>query len=412
MLSHPAPRPARGSVADGYQPIADAFAAQLLDGSEVGAALSVYRHGEQVVDLHGGLADVATARRWERDTRIVVFSVTKGFAAMALHLLADRGRLEWDAPVATYWPRFAVAGKERMTVRQLVNHVGGLPYLDAPITLAQCTRDTDRELVERAITAQRPAWTPGSAQGYHALTFGLYVRALFEHIAKEPLGEVLRRELFVPLGSDARLGTPASEDARIATLYPPEVGERVAGMARAVVTQPRGTEANVLRGLLERASISRRAFLSPRPGTGGLSEYNRPPARRAALAWASATASADGVARSYLPFAGRGAHDGRTYLSESTLTPVYERQGWSERDLVLGKPLGWSQGFLKEEAHVFSPTRESFGHAGMGGALGWADPVEGIAFGYVMNKMDWRVRSPRALALCRALYSCEPLRDT
>jgi CubicO group peptidase (beta-lactamase class C family) len=101
---------------------------------------------------------------------------------------------------------------------------------------------------------------------------------------------------------------------------------------------------------------------------------------------------------------------GRTYLRAATLSPVHERQSWSERDLVLQKPIGWSQGFLKEETHLFSPHRESFGHAGMGGALGWCDPVSETTFGYVMNRLDWRVRSPRAIALCRALYDCEPLR--
>jgi len=111
-----------------------------------------------------------------------------------------------------------------------------------------------------------------------------------------------------------------------------------------------------------------------------------------------------------LSFAGGGEHAGRRYLREATIAPVYPRQGWAERDRVIQKPMGWAQGFLKEERHLFSPNPESFGHAGMGGALGWADPIDGLAFGYVMNKMDWRVRSPRCVALCRALYECEPVR--
>jgi CubicO group peptidase (beta-lactamase class C family) len=116
------------------------------------------------------------------------------------------------------------------------------------------------------------------------------------------------------------------------------------------------------------------------------------------------------VARAYLPFASGGAHGGRRYLRAETLFGAHARQGWSEHDEVLQKPVGWSHGFLKEERHMFSPTPESFGHAGMGGALGWADPVHELAIGYVMNRMDFRIRSPRALALCRTLYECEPLR--
>jgi CubicO group peptidase (beta-lactamase class C family) len=137
--------------------------------------------------------------------------------------------------------------------------------------------------------------------------------------------------------------------------------------------------------------------------------YNQAPAIRAELAWGGATGSARGVARAYLPFASGGTHEGRSYLKSDTLAPVYARQGWSERDRVLCKPLGWSNGFLKEERHIFSPNPESFGHAGMGGALGWADPVEELAIGYVMNRMDWRVRSKRTLELTRALYDCEAL---
>lgn len=409
--ANPAPPPARGSVADGYGPVARVFARQIEEGMEVGAGLAIYRRGERVVDLWGGLADRDTSRPWERDTRIVLFSVTKGFTAMALHLLADRGRLEWDAPVTTYWPSFGQAGKEAITVRQLVNHESGLACLDTPLTLEQCVDPTAAATVKRALESQRPVWTPGTDQGYHALTFGLYARELFERVAGEPLGAFLRRELFEPLGSDVHLGTPATEDHKIATLYQPAVPNRLMRMVGATLLQPRSTEAHVARAALSRDSIARRALLNPTPGPRGVLAYNDVPVRRAELAWASATASADGVARAYLPFASGGMHDGRRYLDEATFSPVYPRQGWSERDLVVQKPMGWAQGFLKEERHLFSPTPESFGHAGMGGSLGWADPVEQLALGYVMNRMDWRVRSPRILALCRALYDCPALRE-
>jgi CubicO group peptidase (beta-lactamase class C family) len=411
MSALPAPWPARGTYAPGYAPVADCFAAHLRSGEEIGAALVVYRRGERVVDLWGGLADVERRTPWERHTRLVVFSVTKGLAAMALHLLADRGLLDWDAPVAHYWPGFARAGKGDLTVGTLVGHRGGLPYLDRRLRLADFCDPARREAVREALEAQAPAWTPGTRQGYHALTFGMYVGELFERAAGEPLGPFLRRELFAPLGSDAHLGTPPALDADHATLYPPSDRARIARMLGALATAPRSTEARVARATLAPGSIARRAFLNPSPGPRGLRAYAEPPARRAALAWAGATASADGIARAYLPFAAGGAHDGRRYLSERTLAPAYDRLGWSERDLVLQKPLGWSRGFLKEEPHLFSPTRESFGHAGIGGALGWCDPVAGLAWGYVMNRMDWRVRSPRAVALCRALYACEPVRE-
>lgn len=410
-LPHAAPSPAQGSVADGYAPVAARFARHLADGDEIGAAFCVYHRGRRVVDLWGGSADLATSRAWAGDTRVVVFSVTKGFAAMALHLLADRGALAWEAPVARHWPGFGRGGKAGMSVGTLANHQGGLLALTTALTLRDCVDPTRAAVVLRALEEQAPAWPPGHGQGYHATTFGLYVRELFERIAGEPLGPFLRRELFEPLGSDAWLGTPESEDHRAATLYPPSVATRLRHMLAAAIRRPGSTEGRVARAMLQRRSLARAALLNPDPGPRGVVAYDDLPARRAALAWASATASADGVARAYLPFASGGTAGGRRYLGPQTLAPVYERQGWSDRDLVLQKPLGWSHGFLKDEPHLFSPTRESFGHPGLGGSLGWCDPVRELTVGYVTNKLDWRVRSPRAVGLCQTLYACEPLRD-
>lgn len=408
MTDLEAPFPARGRYAHGFEPVARVFAEHLSKGEEIGAGFTVFHKGKCVVDLHGGFADVASARPWEADTRIVVFSVTKGFVAMALHLLAERGDLHWDAPVADYWPNFARAGKERITVRMLMNHRGGLAALDRPVTLDDCTQANRWHLVREALEAQQPLWEPGEGQGYHAITFGMYARELFTRITGESLNAYLRRELFEPLGSDVYLSTPESEDERMATLYPPRNRDRVASMLRAIATAPTSTEARLARKVLAPSSMPRAAFGNPSLGHRGLAVYNELPVRRAELPWGSGTASAHGVARAYLPFAAGGSFEGRRYLRESTLAPVYARQGWSERDRVLQKPLGWSEGFLKEDRDVFGPTPEAFGHAGLGGALGWCDPVHGLAIGYAMNKLDWRVRSPRALALCRALYTCGP----
>jgi CubicO group peptidase (beta-lactamase class C family) len=408
-LPNEAPAPASGSYADGFGRLAKRFASHLRRGTEVGAAVCVVQRGQCVVDLWGGLADAETRRPWTEDTRIVVFSATKGLAAMALNMLADRGKLDWSAPVATYWPAFAAAGKERVTVRTLFNHRAGLLALDAPLTLDDCMRSDRAAVVQRGLEEQRPAWEPGSRQAYHALSFGLYASELFHRIAGESIGTFLRRELLEPAGSDARLGTPSSEDSNVARLYVPAARERIRNIALDAL-RGGSTETRVTRELLRRHSLTRRAFSNPRGGHGGAAEYNAVPARRAELAWASATSSARGLARAYLPFASAGRFDGREYIRASALELIYGRQSWSERDGVLQKPIGWSQGFVKEDAHVFSPNPEAFGHPGMGGALGWCDPVREIALGYVMNRMDWRVRSPRALALCHALYACEPVR--
>lgn len=404
-----APFPALGTYEDGFFPLARTFAASLARGEEIGAGLTVYHRGRCVVDLWGGVADPARGELWQRDTRLVLFSVTKGLAAMALAMLADRGALDYDAPVATYWPEFARAGKDAMTVRTLLNHEGGLITLDRALSMDDCVRADRYDALLDALAAQRPL-LPRGAQGYHAITFGMYARALFEKVAGEPMGRFLARELFAPLGADVSLGTGPEHDARMARLVPPSPSDRVTSLARAALRSRGATELRVLRDLLRRDSGARRAFGNPRLDRQGMAVYASEPVRRAELAWASATGTAHGVARAYLPFASGGAFEGRAYVRAATLSPIHARQGWSERDRVLQKPLGWSQGFLKEETHLFSPNPESFGHSGIGGALGWCDPVTETTFGYVMNRLDPHVRSPRAIALCRALYACEPLR--
>ena len=405
-LSHPAPWPACGAYADGFREVAERFGAHLAAGEEIGAALAVFHRGRLVVDLYGGLADVERGTPWRHDTRLVVFSVTKGFAAMALNLLSERGRLDWDAPVEAYWPGFARRGKEGMTLRTLFGHRGGLAYLDAKLRLDECFERTPR-LID-ALEAQRP-FSP-ARQAYHAITYGLYAREVFERVAGERMGAFLRRELFDPLGSDVHLGAPAALDDRVAALYPPETGARVARSLAAALLRPSSTEARVTRDVLTRASIARRAFANPRNGARGLLAYNDAPARRAELPWASATASALGIARAYLPYSVGGVVDGKRLVGAETIDTLTRRDGWSDRDAVLQKPLGWNRGFLKEQEGVFGPSREAFGHPGMGGALGWCDPRAGLAIGYVMNRMDWRVRSPRAVALCGEIYASEPVR--
>lgn len=396
--------PISGQYAPAFEPLAEQFARHFESGEEIGASLCVYHRGERVVDLWGGVADAQTKAPWTADTLIVVFSCTKGLAAMALNLAAERGLFAWDRPVADYWPAFAQNGKGAITVRQLFNHRAGLATLSTPLTLEQVCDPARTEENRSILAAQKPAWETDAQQGYHAISFGLYADAFFEIVAGEPLNTFLHRELLDPVGADVFVGTPPEQDARVATLYPVPNLKRVANM---VVAAVRGgtTEANVARSFL-RGGVAKSALLNPR-AANGMHDYNRPPARRRCLSWASATASARGLARAYTPWSMDGVFQGKRYIAESTIASVIPRQGWSDRDLVLGKPLGWAQGFLKEEEHIYSPNRESFGHAGMGGSLGWCDPKARLGFGYVMNRCDWRIRSPRALALCKALYRCD-----
>jgi CubicO group peptidase (beta-lactamase class C family) len=405
---NPCPSPGHGFYADGYEFVATTFSRRLGSGSEIGAGLCIYQRGKCVVNVWGGLADVKRGAPWNRDTRCVVFSASKGLVAMAFALLADRNRLDYDAPVATYWPEFAQEGKEGISVRTLLNHRAGLTYLDERPTMDDCTLPGRRGWLASVLERQRPHWKPGTVQGYHYYTLGLYARELFERIAGESMGTFLARELFDPLGADLSLGTPPSVDARIARVY---YAPRPLRYFKWAVSAYLGDsqEARLFRALVARDSLVRKTLSAVR--SMNETEIDRPQGWRAELGSCSATASAEGLARAYLPFAAGGTVDGRVFLKSSTLTPFHVRQGWSEQDSITQKALGWSGAFLKEEPHIFSPTRESFGHLGGGGSLGWCDPVKEIAIGYVMNRHSWRMRSLRSLALCSALYECEPVRD-
>lgn len=405
-----APFPACGYYEEGFEPVAKCFAEHLANKIELGACFAAYHQGRLVVDLWGGLADITTKKPWTRDTTGVVFSVTKGLTAIALHLLADEGKLDWDAPVSSVWPNFAKAGKSKINFRTLFNHAGGLVGLDTPLTLQDCISPNRKETLLLAIENQRPYWVPGTMQAYHAHTYGMYAKEVFERIAGEPAGQYLRKHYLDPLGAEAWIGTPPEEDHRVSTLVPPSTALRIARLAREAIKG--GTiEARVARDSFSPKSITRAAFLNPSTGPEGMKAYCHPEVWRHELLWASATANARGLARAYLPFAQGGVADGKRYFKAETIEPLTRRQSWSQQDRVIQKPMGWSQGFMKEEVGVFTPHQESFGHPGMGGSMGWCDPVVGLSFGYVTNLPDWKIRSPRALALTRSLYECEPIKQ-
>ena len=396
--------PIGGRYASGFKPVVDQFTRHFQNGDEIGASLCVYHRGEMVVDLWGGWADTSTQTPWTADSLIVVFSATKGLAAMALNLAAQRGAFNWDKPVAHYWSDFGQAGKANITVRQLFNHRAGLSCIRTPLTLRQLCDPTEATAVRKALEVQRPRAPAGTTQGYHGISFGLYASAFFEQVCREPMHTFLHREYLAPLGADVFMGTPPEQDHRVATLYPEPTASHLGRMAWAAL-RGGSTEANVGRSFIG-GGAARKAFMNP-PTPGGIGVYNQLPVRRHNLAWASATATARGLARAYIPWSVGGQWRARQYLEPETIAPLLARQGWSDCDAVLGKPLGWAQGFLKEDDGVFSPNRTSFGHPGMGGALGWCDPSNQLAFAYTMNRCDWRIRSPRALALCQALYQCQ-----
>ena len=367
----------------------------------MGAAVCAYVGGRQVVNLWGGLASKENDTPWLADTRGMLFSATKGLSALALLMLSDRGKLDYDAPVAEYWPEFSEHGKQGITVRTLVNHRAGLCAVDVPLSLDDIKEWTP---VAKALASQSPYWEPGSAQGYGAVTMGAYVAELFRRVEGRTIGAFLSEEVFQPLNAEVCLGLPPTSNLPLATIYPLNKGEILRRVVPRVLMD-RTEDGRLYRAILRRNSDTRRAVSNPAElGVRHIANYNRPEVRQLELPWVNAYASAQGLARVYAALGLGGGMDGVRLCSAESLRPLQERQSWSDRDRVVLKPLGFSQGFVKDEINLFSPHIEAFGHPGAGGSVGFADPVNGVGFAYVMNKMDFRLRSPRCLRLCSAFY--------
>lgn len=392
-----------GHTSEGFGAVRQVFAENFERRGELGASVCVWHEGQKVVDLWGGHLDLDRTRDWQEDTMSMVFSSTKGLVALCFLLLADRGEMSYDDPVAKYWPEFAAAGKSGITIRTLLNHRAGLFAVDRAFALADL--EDDPQKVATILAEQKPKWPAGRAQGYHGVTYGLYAAELFRRIAGQSLGAFLAEAIAGPLHADVYLGLPEEHHGRVSDLH------SVTGRDKLLKIVPRllfhrGTEGRVFRQVAMGKETGQ-AFAYPAElGPQGIDNFNRPEVRRMELPWANAFANARGLARVYAALACGGQIDKIRLVRTGSLKPLHARQSWSEQDRILRKPLGWSQGFLKEEDHMFSPNPESFGHPGAGGALGWSDPVAKVAIGYVPNKMAIHIRSPRARALASAVYDC------
>ncbi len=393
-----------GDVAPGFDGVARAFEANFRRRGEVGASVCVFHRGRLVVDLWGGLADVATKRPWERDTVSVLFSSTKGLAALTALRLVEAGRLDYDAPVARYWPEFAQRGKDAITVRTLLNHRAGLSAIDRPIALSDLE---DPERVARVIEAQAPMWAPGTDQGYGAIAWGLYVGELVRRVTGRRLGRVFDDLVARPLGlaDDLWIGSPEAAEPRVARLYPADTWVRLTRILPRLLTGLTH-EGRVYRAVARGNTPTARALMNPPElGPAGITAYDTRRVRAMDLPFGGGVGNARGLATAYAALLGVGGPELPRLARAEAVAAIHPRQSWTERDRVLLKPLGFSQGFIKDELHLFSPHPEAFGHPGAGGGLGWADPVAGVAIGYVMNRMDFRIRSPRALALAHAVHA-------
>ncbi len=392
-----------GHSTEKFAELRSVFEHSFAKREELGASLCVWHKGEKVADLWGGHLDAGKTREWQEDTMSIVFSSTKGLVALCFLLLAERGDFAYDDPVAKYWPDFGAAGKETISIRNLLNHRSGLIAVDEAITLDALQGDP--EGVATKLAAQKTYWPAGEDQGYHGVTFGLYAGELFRRIAGQSLGSFLQEFVTGPLQADVYLGLPDEHASRVSSIFPATTAEKLFGVLPRLFFS-RGTEGRVYRQVVLGKETAK-AFANPAElGPTGIQNFNRADVHALELPWCNAIASARGLARVYAALANGGTIDGVELVQPSALRPLQDRQSWSEQDRILRKPLGWSQGFLKEERGMFSPNTESFGHPGAGGALGWCDPVNNISIGYVPNKMSFHIRSPRARSLASAVYRC------
>jgi CubicO group peptidase (beta-lactamase class C family) len=374
----------QGECDSRFARVREAFEAGFTAGREVGASFAATVDGRFVVDLWGGHADAARTRRWERDTIVNVFSTTKAMTALAAHVLADRGLLDVDAPVARYWPEFAASGKKGIPVRHLLTHQSGLAALREPLP-TEALYDWPR--MTAALAAETPWWEPGSVSGYHAITYGYLVGEVVRRISGKTLGTFVRDEITRPLGADFHIGLPASEDARVAEMIGPSA-EEIAGAGPAATIDP--------------ASLLGKVMGNP-PVTPAVA--NRPAWRRAEIPAANGHGNARSVARVMAALACGGSLDGVRLLAPATLARAIEPQ-WYGQDLVLGFPMRWGLGFMLASPTLpLGPSPRAFGHGGWGGSLGIADPDASVSWAYVMNKMTpGTTGDSRAAGPVAALY--------
>jgi CubicO group peptidase (beta-lactamase class C family) len=361
------------TVTDRDADVRTLFEQNLSDGTDLGAAFCVTVDDQVVIDLYGGFADEARTRPWRADTIVGVYSTTKTMAALTALLVADRGELDFAAPVARYWPEFAAAGKADVTVAQVMSHSSGLCGWREPIT-GDDVYDWDK--VTALLAAQEPYWAPGTASGYHVLTQGYLIGEVIRRITGQTLGTVFREEIAEPLGADFHIGLPAAEDDRVADLIPPVGGtpEGTAELWKVVADNPE------LDPLITRTREWQRAEIPSGNGIG----------------------NARAVAGIHAVMANGGVSRGRRFLSEAGCRRALEEQV-AGVDLVLGTTIRWGLGFALGRGLL--PNDNTLYWGGYGGSLAIVDLDARTSIAYTPNRMDGGTAGDmRGLGLAMAFW--------
>ena len=362
--------PVGGTCDPRFADVRDAFLENFDRHGEVGAAVCVVVENRVVVDLWGGWRDPERTQPWTPDTIVNTYSTTKGVVATLFHRFVERGEIDLDAPVARYWPEFAANGKESLPVRYLLSHQAGLAAIRRPLPPGSVVQ---WETMVSALAEEAPWWEPGTAHGYHALTFGFLVGEVLRRVSGQRVGELLRRELTGPLGLDFFIGFGPELDHRTATLIPaPPPPPDQPDLRRMWQADP--------------ASLPAKAFNNPPPG-GGVHANSRA-WRAAEIPAGNGHGSARAVARLYGALAAGGEVDGVRVLSPETIERARAEQAAGPDKVLPLMKTRYALGYwLAHPEMPVWPTANCFGHPGMGGSCGFADPDAKLGFGYVMNQM-------------------------
>ena len=352
-----------GRCDERFAPVRDAFLANFAAGTELGASVCVTVDGEPVVDIWAGDA-APGGPEWAEDTIVNVYSTTKTMAGLCMLMLADRGQLDWDAPVAQYWPEFAANGKESVLVRHVMGHTAGLSGLDEQITAADLS---DWEKITSLLAAQAPWWTPGKESGYHAVTLGYLQGEILRRITGRTIGEFFRTEVATPLGADFHIGLDPSDDARVSNLIPPAPSDLDATAAT-----------------MTPDSIAYRTLSNPvMTGTEPSTELWR----RAEIPAAGGMGNARSVARVHAAMACGGSLDGVDIISRDGLDAIFETQ-YHGYDHVFMAPTHYGMGYGLADETLPLPSPHACYWGGWGGSKAIIDLDQRMSFAYVMNRMD------------------------
>ena len=383
-----------GDVSRGFENVRATFAGNFIDRGELGGACCAYARGEKVVDLWGGVRNAKTGEPWEGRTMVIVYSATKGLAAMTLAIAHSRGWLDYEERVSTYWPEFAQQGKERITVRQLLAHQAGLYALDVLLD-RELVADLDR--LADVLARQRPAWEPGTRQGYHAITLGFYESELLRRVdpRHRSLGQFFEDEIASPLELDLYIKLPAS----------------IPNAQLAVVSRPSWFYFEMLRGFPLRLAVD---SMNPRSNIVRALRGSELPhdeqhvySRNLEVPSGGAIGTARAIARAYSVFATGGRELGlrKDTLDLLAAPAVAPSRGFYD-ECMKTHGVQFSLGFMKPPAPLPFGSPGSFGAPGAGGALGFADPEAGVGYGYVTGSMGMRLAGdPREVALRDAIYA-------